>query len=318
VVTVPHYGISYETMVNRARQHLPESVQFINAKVTDIDCGPERQRVVLSNGESVRGRLVVIATGLGRQLLSRVGIGKTANYDIQVLAFGFDLEVEAPGFFDHSVLVVQGEAPADKIDYMSLFAIDKRIRGNLFTYHESDDPWTQSMRQQPRETLRRVMPGVEQITGEIRSVGPVEYRVVDLVGATGHRRDGVVLIGDAFQISSPAAGTGVSRLLEDIDRLCNVYVPDWLASAGMAAGKIGRFYDDPVKQSSDAEALRVAGYRRNVTVETSLGWRAHRRRVALQNKVRSQLARLAASRQTGQFGMAASWLGSGMAPPPLH
>jgi hypothetical protein len=64
--------------------------------------------------------------------------------------------------------------------------------------------------------------------------------------------------------------------------------------------------------------LRVAGYRRNVTVETSLGWRAHRRRVALQNKVRSQLARLAASRQTGQFGMAASWLGSGMAPPPLH
>jgi 2-polyprenyl-6-methoxyphenol hydroxylase-like FAD-dependent oxidoreductase len=174
------------------------------------------------------------------------------------------------------------------------------------------------MRQRPRETLRRVMPGIEQITGELRAIGPVEYRVVDLVGVTGHRRDGVVLIGDAYQISSPAAGTGVSRLLEDVDRLCNVYVPDWLASDGMAASKIGQFYDDPVKQSSDAEALRVAGYRRDVTVETSLSWRAHRRRVALQNKVRSQLARLAASHPSRQIGMAASWLGSGMAPPPLH
>nr|WP_294554231.1 NAD(P)/FAD-dependent oxidoreductase [uncultured Rhodopila sp.] len=318
VVTVPHYGISYETMVNRARQHLPQPVRFVSAKVTDIVPGPDRQRVVLANGEAVTGRLAVIATGPGRQLLARAGIGKTAGFGIQVLAFGFDLEVEAPAFFDRSVLVVQGERPADKIDYLTLFAIGDRIRGNLFTYHGSADPWTQCFRQDPRETLRRAMPGIEDITGEILNAGPVEYRVIDLVGSTGHRRDGVVLIGDAFQISSPAAGTGVSRLLSDIDLLCNVYVPDWLATGGMGANKIGQFYDDAAKQSSDAEALRLAGYRRAVTVETSLVWRAHRSRVALQNKVRSQLARLAGQRPAGQAGMAAAWLGSGMAPPPLH
>ncbi len=318
VVTVPHYGIAYETMVNRARQHLPAAVRFINAKVADIAAGPQRQRVTFADGEFVTGRLVVIATGLGRQLLTRAGIGKAANYNIQVLAFGFDLEVEAPAFFDTSVLVVQGEAPSDKIDYLTLFAIDKRIRGNLFTYHDPDDPWTRSLRQKPKETIRRMMPHLEDITGEIRAAGPVEYRVVDLVGSTGHRRDGVVLVGDAFQISSPAAGTGVSRLLSDIDRLCNICIPQWLATDGMAASKIGQFYDDDIKQSSDAEALRVAGYRRAVTVETSLGWRAHRGRVALQTRVLSGLARLATRRHSGQIGMAASWLGAGIEPPPLH
>lgn len=313
IVTAPHYGISYETMVNRARLHLPPSVRFINARAADIVAGPDRQRVVLATGESVTGRLAVIATGLGRQLLAKAGAGKMTDFGTRVLAFGFDLDVEAPEFFDTSVMVVQGQIPADKIDYLTLFAIGKRIRGNLFSYHDSDDPWTQSMRRQPRETLRRVLPGIEKITGEIRSAGPVEYCVIDLVMSTGHRRDGVVLVGDAFQISSPAAGTGISRLLNDIDRLCNVYVPQWLATDGMDVSKISRFYDDPVKRSSDAEALRVACYRRAVTVETSLRWRAHRSRVALQHRVVSQMARLA-----GPAGMAASWLGSGMAPPPLN
>jgi 2-polyprenyl-6-methoxyphenol hydroxylase-like FAD-dependent oxidoreductase len=318
VVTVPHYGIAYETMVNRARQHLPESVRFINARVVDIIASPDRQRIVLADGEAVTGRLAIIATGLGRQLLAKSGIGKTADYGIQVLAFGFDLEVEAPAFFDKSVLVVQGEKPADKIDYLTLFGIGSRIRGNLFTYHEPDDPLTYSFRRQPRETLLRAMPGIADITGKIRGAGPVEYRVVDLVGSTGHRRDGVVLVGDAFQISSPAAGTGVSRLLSDIELLCHAYIPGWLATSGMGAGKIGQFYDDRVKQSSDAEALRVAGYRRAVTVETNLRWRAHRSRVALQNQIRSRLARLAGQLQAGPAGMAASWLGPGVAPPPLH
>ncbi len=260
----------------------------------------------------------MIATGLGRQLLTRAGIGKAANFNIQVSAFGFDLEVASPAFFDANVLVMHGEAPSDKIDYLTVFAIDNRIRGNLFTYHDPDDPWTQSLRQKPRETIRRMMPHIEDITGSIRSVGPVEYRFVDLTGATGHRRDGVVLIGDAFQISSPAAGTGVSRLLSDIDRLCNVFVPQWLGTTGMDASKIGQFYDDGLKQGSDAEALRVAGYRRAVTIETSLGWRAHRGRVALQTRFLSGLARLTARRQPGQISMAPSWLGSGMEPPPLR
>jgi len=278
----------------------------------------DRQCVALSNGGLVRSRLVVIATGLGRQLLGQAGIAKTTIHKAHVLGFGFDIEAESPAIFDTSVLVAHGERPIDKIDYLTLFAIETKIRANLFTYHDPDDPWTQSLRQHPLQTLRRMMPRLEDVTGQIRAIAPVEYRVVDLAEATGHRRAGVVLIGDAFQTSSPAAGTGVSRVLNDIHRLCEVHVPVWLATDGMNTSKISKFYDDPIKQSCDAEALRLAGYRRAVTVETGLGWRAHRGRVALQNLIRSRLERLARPRPAGQGGPSRSWLGGGIAPPPLH
>jgi len=110
-------------------------------------------------------------------------------------------------------------------------------------------------------------------------------RVTDLTVASDYRRDGVVLIGDAFQTSCPAAGTGIGRLLNDIDRLCNQHIPTWLATDGMDATKISQFYDDPIKRSCDAEALRIAEYRRAVKVETGVGWKLHRQRVALQNQL---------------------------------
>ena len=102
---------------------------------------------------------------------------------------------------------------------------------------------------------------------------------MDLYVSNGHRRGGVVLIGDAFQGSCPATGMGMVRLLTDIEQLCTRHVPRWLESPGMAAAKIAAFYDDPVKQACDAKALHDAEYRRSLSTDSTLGWRLHRLRL---------------------------------------
>ena len=58
----------------------------------------------------------------------------------------------------------------------------------------------------------------------------------------------MVLIGDAFSTSCPAAGTGTGKVFTDVERLCNVYIPRWFATPGMGAEKIAAFYDDPVRR----------------------------------------------------------------------
>jgi len=285
VTIAPHYGIRYDDLVNRARQHLPPSVQFIKAQVVDIELAADRQRVRLSNGDVVASKLVVLATGFGQRLLRKLGMGRTTIRDEHPLTFGFDLEVEDPAMFRSSVLVALGKQAADGIDYLTVFAIETKLRANLFTYRNRRDSWAQRLVHQPRETLLQALPHLEQMMGRIQAVGPVQVRVSDLTVASGYRRDGVVLIGDAFQTSCPAAGTGIGRLLNDIDRLCNQHIPTWLATDGMDARKISQFYDDPIKRSCDAEALRIAEYRRAVKVETGIGWKLHRQRVALQNRL---------------------------------
>ena len=312
-VNVPHYGIRYDDLVNQARQNLPSSVQFIKAQVVDIDLAADMQWVTLSNGYLVGGRLVVLATGLGQRLLRKLDIGRTTIRNAHSLTFGFDLEVEAPGMFSSSVLVAYGQQAPERIDYLTIFALEDKLRANLFTYGDRRDPWAQRFVQQPADTLLQVMPGLIQMTGRIQAVGQVQTRVNDLTAASGYRRAGVVLIGDAFQTSCPAAGTGIGRLLNDIRRLCDLHIPNWLMTEWMGAEKISQFYDDPIKHSCDVEALRVAEYRRSVTTETGLLWKVHRQRVALQNQLRV----LVQWESRPQDGAGMSWAGVSMAPMPL-
>ncbi|MDQ2804548.1 MAG: hypothetical protein M3Y41_18390 [Pseudomonadota bacterium] len=114
-------------------------------------------------------------------------------------------------------------------------------------------------------------------------------RTNHLHAAVDYCRAGVVLIGDAFQMSCPATGTGIVRLMTDVDRLCNVHVPRWLASPGMGADKIAQFYGDPVKIACDAEAFRAAEYQRSAACETALSWRMHRFRVDLGYNLRARI-----------------------------
>jgi 2-polyprenyl-6-methoxyphenol hydroxylase-like FAD-dependent oxidoreductase len=286
VTSAPHYGIRYDDLVNRARQHLPPTVRFIKGQVVDIRVTEGVQGIALSDGNLVCGRVVVLATGFGQRLLRSLDIGRTAIRDEHSLTFGFDLEVADLERFRSSVLVAYGEQPSDGIDYLTMFSIGDTLRANLFTYRDRRDPWTKELVLRPQDALQRAMPHLEQVTGRIKAIGSVQVRVNDLAVASGYRRAGLVLVGDAFQTSCPAAGTGIGRLLNDIDRLCNQHIPKWLESEGMGSGKINQFYDDPAKLSCDEECLRIANYRRSLTTETRLRWKLHRRRLALQNQLR--------------------------------
>ena len=85
-----------------------------------------------------------------------------------------------------------------------------------------------------------------------------------------------MLVGDAFSTSCPAAGTGARKVLVDVERLCNIHIPQWLAIPGMTAEKIARFYDDPIKQACDAFSLAKAFDLRSFSVDPSLRWAALR------------------------------------------
>ena len=92
----------------------------------------------------------------------------------------------------------------------------------------------------------------------------------------GHRQPGIVLIGDAFATSCPAAGTGTDKVFTDVERLCNVHIPDWLATDGMDEDKIAAFYDDPVKTACDAWSTAKAFQLRSLSIDNGISWRARR------------------------------------------
>jgi hypothetical protein len=62
----------------------------------------------------------------------------------------------------------------------------------------------------------------------------------------------------------------------DVERLCNVHIPQWLATDGMAEDKIATFYDDPVKTECDAWSAAKAYSFRSVTLDNGPVWRAQR------------------------------------------
>jgi 2-polyprenyl-6-methoxyphenol hydroxylase-like FAD-dependent oxidoreductase len=131
------------------------------------------------------------------------------------------------------------------------------------------------MKTAPREALQALMPGLRKLIGET-AVRDVKIRPVDLVVSTGYRQAGIVLAGDAFATSCPAAGTGCNKVLTDVELLCNHHIPRWLASDGMGADKIAGFYDDPVKVACEAFSRDKAFFLRALSTETGALWQARR------------------------------------------
>ena len=76
--------------------------------------------------------------------------------------------------------------------------------------------------------------------------------------------------------SCPAAGTGTSKVFTDVERLCNVYIPQWFASDGMGVDKIGAFYADPAKVACDRNSFDKAFRLRSMSIDQRLSWRARR------------------------------------------
>ena len=265
-------GIMYDTLVNTIRGEIPSPVPFVHAKVTDIATGPERQTIKLSNGEEISARLVVLATGLNPAVREKLGITRDIISAGHSISIGFDAKPADARGFPFPALTYYSEGPADRMPYITLFPIGSVMRANLFAYRHLHDPWLKQLRDTPRETLYGFWPRLRPLMGDFTVEGFVRIRPVDLYVTGGYRRHGIVLVGDAFATSCPAAGTGARKALVDAERLCNVHIPRWLETPGMGEDKIAAFYDDPVKRACDEWAMEKAYSFRAVSIDPDFHW----------------------------------------------
>jgi 2-polyprenyl-6-methoxyphenol hydroxylase-like FAD-dependent oxidoreductase len=270
------YGILYDALVNTLRAAIPPSIEVIHAKAAAISASPDRQTITLSSGEDISARLIVLANGLNIGLRQSVGLTREIVSSCHSISIGFDLTPVGRPAFDFRALTYYPESAADRMAYLTLFPIGSTMRANLFVYRDMQDPWLRQLREAPQDALFALMPGLRKLTGEVEVTDFIKIRPVDLYVTSGYRQAGIVLTGDAFATSCPAAGTGCNKVFTDVERLCNVHIPDWLASAGMGKDKIAAFYDDEIKQACDEASEAKAYFLRALSTETGWSWTARR------------------------------------------
>ena len=268
-------GIYYAPLVNTVRAEIPAQTRLLHGKATALSISADRQSVTLASGDVIDARLVVLANGLNISLRDSLGLKREILSPCHSISIGFDMEpVGRP--FAFPALTYYAEHTSDKTALITMFPIGQVMRANLFVYRDMDDPWLSRMRKEPRQTLFELMPGLRKLTGEFAVVGPVKIRPVDLYATRGHLQPGIVLVGDAFATSCPAAGTGARKVLTDVERLCNVHIPQWLGTPGMDAQKIAAFYQDPVKQACDQFSIKKAYWLKSFSTDSGMHWRLRR------------------------------------------
>ena len=270
------HGILYDTLVNTIRAEIPESVALIRDKAKSLTTSADRQSVTLSSGEEICARLVVLANGLNNSLRQSLGMPRAILSPCHSITIGFDLRPIDGSSFEFSSLTYYPERVADQIAYLTLFPIGSAVRANFMIYRRMHDPWLEQFPQAPTQILQSALPGLSKLTGAFEVAGYVKIRPADLYATQNYRRPGVVLVGDAFATSCPAAGTGAGKVFTDVERLCNIHIPRWLGTEGMGEEKITAFYDDPVKKASDAQSIAKAYHLRSLSIDPSLRWAAAR------------------------------------------
>jgi 2-polyprenyl-6-methoxyphenol hydroxylase-like FAD-dependent oxidoreductase len=269
VKPVEEYGIEYSALVNRLRGLIPRDVAFVQSKVTDVMLGPGRQILTLLDGAQISARLVVGANGLMTGMIGqRREISRCHSISV-----GFDLE---PARWPFEALTYFGEDPVHRVAYLTLFPLGSGWRANLFVYRALNDPWLKRLREDPAATIAASLPQLGAFTGALRIKGPLKIRPVDLVATDGVLQPGIALVGDAFSTACPVSGTGAAKALLDAERLCNVHVPAWLATAGMGVEKVAQYYDDVEKRRSDAHSYRTSVFAKRAALGQGLSWTAFR------------------------------------------
>jgi len=275
--TGDQHGILYDTLVNTIRAQIAPQVDFVHAKVTALATNRDRQTLKLSNGEDISARLVVLASGLNAGLQHMLGITRDTLSPCHSVSVGFDISPVNQASFPFRSLTYYAERTAAQMAFLTLFPIGPTMRANFFVYRDFHDPWLRQLRTTPEALLHGAMPKLKALTGDFAVVGPVKIRPADLYATNGHRQPGIVLIGDAFSTSCPAAGTGTGKAFTDVERLCNIHIPNWLATEGMSVEKISAFYDDPVKRAYDSHSITKAYFVRSLAVQPGMTWWARRR-----------------------------------------
>lgn len=270
------HGVMYDTLVNTLREQIPQGVETIYAKASKISNSAERQKLLLSNGEEISARLVVFANGLNVGLRQTLGIQRKVVSACHSVTLGFNVKPVGRTAFDFPALTYWPKHSSSRMAYLTIFPIEGVMRVNLMVYRDMTDPWLSAFRQAPERTMLVLMPGLEVMMGEFQVDSPVKIRPADLCITEGHIQPGIVLVGDAFSTSCPAAGTGTTKVFTDVERLCNVYIPRWLATEGMATEKTASFYNDPEKKACEARCIAKAYQLRSLSINNGLSWQAQR------------------------------------------
>jgi 2-polyprenyl-6-methoxyphenol hydroxylase-like FAD-dependent oxidoreductase len=269
-------GIFYAPLVNTVRAQIPPDGRFLETKATTLKTGATSQTVTTSTGDTVTARLMVLANGLSIGLRDQLNLQREVLSPCHSISIGFDISPIGRPAFDFPALTYYAEQPSDRTALITLFPIGRAMRANLFVYRTMDDPWLQAFRTAPQETLFALMPGLRKLVGDFSVDDHIKIRPVDLYATRGQLQPGLVLVGDAFATSCPAAGTGARKVLTDVERLCNVHIPQWLATPGMDTDKIAAFYADPVKQACDNFCFNKALTLKSFSTDPGLRWSARR------------------------------------------
>lgn len=273
---VEQFGISYQDIVNQVRNQIPEEVEFKVGRVQSISAESSSPVVVLADGTHYEGRIVLVCSGVGSNLLAQLGIEKDMVADELSMAFGFVVGRTDGGAFPFDAVTYRPETSRDRVGYLTLFRIGEILRGNLFTYWPARSTDSQNLLRNPKSELERVLPGLSNVLGDFSIQGRVEACRIDLYRLKDCVRPGVVMVADAYQSVCPSTGTGLSKVLTDVDLLCNELIPRWLASPGMGVDKVSEFYANARKHRVDDDALNRALRGRSIATNPSLYWRAKR------------------------------------------
>jgi 2-polyprenyl-6-methoxyphenol hydroxylase-like FAD-dependent oxidoreductase len=250
------YSSPYGDLVNALRKALPPQVEMIVGRVAHVRTSIDRQEIEFGDGRTLSARLLIVATGYGENIRNQLGMRTRMISPKHSLGIGFDLDNPISAY-PFASLVWITERPADQAAAITLFPMADRMRANLFLYRPPDDPWSMAFRRDPAAGLLELFPQFARTFPAMKVSGHVAVRPMDLMQVENYRQAGVVLIGDSFLTTCPVSGTGIDKALNDVDRLRRI-APSWFATTGMAAEKVGQFYDDPVKRSVDAAGLRLS------------------------------------------------------------
>ena len=154
------HGLLYETLVSSLRAQIPSDIGSIFAKVSAISNSPERQKLVLSNGQEISARLIVLATGLNVGLRRTIGMKRHVISPCHSITLAYNIEPVGRSSFSFPALTYWPARSSSRMAYLTAFPIEGAMRVNLMVYREMTDPWLSEFRQAPEQTMLAMMPGL--------------------------------------------------------------------------------------------------------------------------------------------------------------
>ena len=272
------HGIMYDTLVNTMRAQIPPDVETIHAKAISISNSGERQKLVLSNGEEISARLIVLANGLNIGLRHHARHQAPGHQRMPFEHLGFDVEPVGRAAFDFPALTYWPERTSDRMAYLTLFPVGNAMRANLMVYRDMTDPWLRQFRAGAGSRpccamMPALAPHGRRIQGQRADQDPAGRPVRDRGPSPARHRAGRRRLLDLLPRRRHRHRQGVHRRRAAVQRLHSGMARH---ATAWAREKIEAFYDDPVKTACDAWSTAKAYHLRSLTLDNGLKWRAQR------------------------------------------